>query len=255
MQITEYDDVNEILEILLSRIRLVLGNKLVGLYLDGSLVIGDFEPDISDIDLITAISSELNNEEFEAVKKMHDKFVEEHKEWFDRIEVCYITVEALKKVRTQTAMIVNISPGEPINRKESNREWLMNWYLAREKSKALYGPSPKEIIEPISKVEFIQTIKTHANSWNKYVETMRNPYAQSYAILSMCRALYTVKNGEQVSKKKAALWVEQEYPELTKDIQNALMWRHSGKYNPPNDVTHVKTVAFVNRLRELILAE
>jgi L-rhamnose mutarotase len=255
MKITEYSDVNEILEILLTGIKTILGEKLVGLYLDGSLVIGDFEPGISDIDLVAALSTEIDDQEFEALKKMHYELVSVHTKWYDRIEVCYITVDALKTVRTKTSQIVNISPGEPIHRKESNKEWLMNWYLSREKSKTLYGPSPKRIIEPISKEEFIQTVKTHTRSWDKYVQDMRNPYAQSYSIFAMCRALYTVKNGEQVSKKKAALWVEKEYPEWSEIIQDALKWRQGGKYNPNDDISHPKTVQFVLFVRKLILDE
>jgi hypothetical protein len=69
----------------------------------------------------------------------------------------------------------------------------------------------------------------------------------------MCRALYAVTNAEQASKKKAAEWVEKEYPEFSEIIQNALLWRHGSKYKPPNDVTYSKTVAFVNKLRQMVL--
>ena len=48
---TAYADINELLEILLTSMQKILGEKLVGLYLYGSLVIGDFDPAISDIDL------------------------------------------------------------------------------------------------------------------------------------------------------------------------------------------------------------
>lgn len=248
-------DVNVILEILLSNLKTVLREKLVGLYLDGSLVIGDFEPGISDIDLVAALSDEISDDEFNILKDMHDQLVKNHKEWYDRIEVCYITVDALKKVRSSTSQIVNISPGEPIHRLESSKEWLMNWYLTREKSKILFGPSPKEIIEPISKEEFIQCVKDHTKSWNKWIQNMRNPYAQSYAIFSLCRAYYTVKNGEQVSKKQAAYWTQQELPEWSAVIQNALLWRKGDKYTPADEKSFPKTEQFVNHIRSLIITE
>lgn len=254
MNITQYPDVDEILNTLLLKIKSVLGGKLVGLYLHGSLVIGDFEANISDIDLVAALSSEINDQEFEKLRKMHDEFVSEHKEWYDRIEVCYITVNALKAVRSRTSNIINISPGEPINRKEAIREWLMNWYLIREKSKTLFGPPPTTIVESISKEEFIQSVKDHAKSWNKWVEDMRNPYAQSYAILSMCRALYVVRNGDQVSKTQAALWAQKELPEWSDVIQNAITWRHGEKYTTADNKTFPKTVEFINYVRSLILA-
>jgi aminoglycoside adenylyltransferase-like protein len=54
---------------------------------------------------------------------------------------------------------------------------------------------------------------------------MHNRKSQAYAILTICRALYTYRNGEQVSKKQAAVWAEQEFPEWSSLIQNALLWR------------------------------
>lgn len=52
MQVTPYANINELLELILSSLQRILGAKLVGLYLNGSLVIGDFDPEISDIDLV-----------------------------------------------------------------------------------------------------------------------------------------------------------------------------------------------------------
>lgn len=216
-------------------------------------MIGDFEPGISDIDLVAALSAPVDDQEFEQLRQMHSDFVAEHPEWYDRIEVCYITTDLLKTVRSRSGMIVNISPGEPIHRTEAKKEWLMNWYLTREKSKTLLGPSPDTLIEPISKEEFIQSVKDHAEAWGEWVQGMRNPYAQSYAIFAICRAFYAVKNGEQVSKKKAALWAQKELPEWSHVIAKALEWRHGGKYNPPDEVTHSETVQFVNYVRGLIL--
>ncbi len=77
---TPYADINELLEILLSEMQKILGEKLVGLYLYGSLVIGDFDPTISDIDLVAALASDLDDKEFEAMQKMHVDFAYQHKE-------------------------------------------------------------------------------------------------------------------------------------------------------------------------------
>lgn len=122
MQATLYPEINILLDILLSRMQAILGKKLVGLYLDGSLVIGDFDLYISDIDLVAALSSDINDREFEELQKMHTDFANEHKEWDDRIEVCYISLAALNAARSRTNNIVNISPGKPFHRRESSKE-------------------------------------------------------------------------------------------------------------------------------------
>ncbi len=253
---TPYPDVNELIEKLLFRIKSILGSKLVGLYLEGSLVLGDFDPKTSDIDLLAAISNDIDENEYEALRKIHVAIATEHREWDDRIEVCYISVDALKSVKTRTSQIVNISPGEPFHRVEAKREWIMNWYLTREKSQTLFGPSPKMLIEPISKEDFIQSVKDHARSWGEWVGGMeKNRYAQSYAIFSLCRALYSYKNGDQISKKKAAEWAKKEIPAWSALIQNAILWREAGKDTQADEVNFPETVRFVNYVRSLILEE
>jgi predicted nucleotidyltransferase len=243
---TAYDDVNQLLEELLTNMQNILGEKLVGVYLYGSLVIGDFDPTSSDIDLVAALTSDLDDEEFAALQKMHDDFAHEHREWDNRIEVCYISLAALQTVKTKTSLVANISPGEPFHHRESSREWLADWYVVRKKGITLFGPSPKILIEPISKDEFIGAVRANAKAWDEWIHDMQTRKSQAYAILTMCRALYTLKYGEQVSKKQAALWAEKEFPEWASLFQNALLWREAKRdEDVEHDATFPDTLRFV----------
>lgn len=254
MEQTIYPEVNALLDYILTNLQRIFGAKLVALYLDGSLVVGDFNIKLSDIDLVAVVSSEIDEVEFDELKAMHEALVKENPEWHDRIEVCYITAQALEKVKSRTSKIINISPGEPIHRKESSKEWIMNWYLTREKAFTLYGPQPTQIIEPLTKGDFIQSVKDHANSWDKWVNDMsKNLYAQSYVRLSLCRALYSYKNSDQVSKIQAAKWALKELPEWTNVIHEALLWRDGPKHSPPDEVAFIETKRFVDYIRKLIL--
>lgn len=256
MNVTPYQDINKLLTNLLSRMQNILGEKLVGVYLYGSLATDDFDLNVSDIDLVAALESEIDDKEFQQLQKMHQGFASDHKEWDDRIEVQYMSVLAFKTFKTQESEIAVISPGEPFHIKKVGKHWLMNWYIVREKGITLFGLDPKTIIEPISKEEFIESVKDHAKSWDKWVQNMQSQWAQAYAILTLCRAFYTVRNGEQVSKKQAALWTERELPKWTPLIQKALLWskdRENKKVN--NKETFLESVKFVNFVRNLILAK
>jgi len=254
MHPTSYPHVNSLLNELFFRIRKVLGDKLVGLYLGGSLVLGDFSEQISDIDLVTAVSSDISDTEFNQLQQMHADFVAEHKEWRDRIEVCYVSTDALKTVKSRARQIVNISPGEPIHRLESTKEWMISWYLTREKSITLFGPPPNTIIEPISKEEYIRSVKDHMKSWEGWVKDMRDRYTQAaYVVLTMCRALYAYKNGDQVSKIEAARWAKRELPEWSGLIEHALIWRETKNEESVDESTHLSTVQFMNVVRDQIL--
>ena len=81
MDVTQYSNVNELIDQLLLRMKSILGEKLVGLYLEGSLIIGDFDPNISDIDLVAALSADIDDRKFEELQKMHQDFATAHQEW------------------------------------------------------------------------------------------------------------------------------------------------------------------------------
>jgi predicted nucleotidyltransferase len=251
MQPTPYPHVNDLLDELLSRIRGVLGDRLVGLYLYGSLVTGDFDDDVSDIDLLAATARDVDAEDLEALKKMHHAFVRDHEGWDDRIEVAYLSVAALRTFKTRTSPIAIISPGEPLHLTQAGRDWLMNWYLVREAETTLVGPPPTELIPPVSKAEFVDAVREHA-AWGGWPDRMRDRGSQSYAILTMCRALYAHRIGEHVSKQHAAAWAQQEFPAWAPLIRDALLWRAAKRNEGDHRATLPDAVRFVNLVRDQI---
>ena len=67
MQPTPYDHVNVLLERLFAHMQAILGDKLIGLYLHGSLVTGEFD-DYSDVDLLAALSDDLDTATFDSLE-------------------------------------------------------------------------------------------------------------------------------------------------------------------------------------------
>lgn len=215
-----------VIETLLTQMQLILGDKLVGLYLYGSLVTGDFDPTISDIDLLAALASDLSPVEFDTLDAMHHDFIAQHPQWDSRLEIAYLSLHGLKTFRTEASAIGIISPGEPFHIIEAGHDWLVNWYVVREQGIPLFGPPAQAIIGPIATEEFIANIKDHAAHWHEWLKDDAGVPYQSYAILTMCRALYSCTHGEQVSKIRAAAWVMEQLPQWADLIQKALRWRH-----------------------------
>src|SRR5262249_17679020 len=204
---------DELLGSLLHQIQRILGKRLVGLYLYGSLVTGDFDRETSDIDLLAALSSDIDDDAFEQLQVMHNEFVAKNQNWNDRIEIAYLSTAALRTFKSQVSRIAIISPGEPFHIKEAGKDWLINWWAIREKGVALFGPTPGTLIEPISKQEFLQAVQEQAQDWREWVYHMQLRPAQAYAILTLCRALYACEHGQQASKQQAAQWAQARFPE------------------------------------------
>ena len=247
---TPYDDINVLLEQLVSGIQRILGDRLVGIYLFGSLVTGDFDSISSDIDLLAATSIDIDEREFNALLAMHQAFAAQHKDWDDRIEVLYLSITGLKTFRTRRSQIAVICPGDPLHIKDAGIDWLINWYVVREKGIALSGPAPETLIEPIAKEEYIHAVQLYVEQWKEYAGESQPRRAQAYSILTMCRALYAVTYREPVSKKQAALWAQQALPEWSELIQNALKWRNDWQNE---DVDHNATVVEKQRFVHFML--
>lgn len=246
MPITSYADINAILHSLRSQIQGILGEKLVGVYLYGSLVTGDFDHAISDIDLLAVTSSQIDDQDFDRLDRMHAEFVAGHPQWNDRIEIAYLATAALATFRTQSSPIAIISPGEPFHLKEAGKDWLINWWVVRSYGVALAGPEPEQVIPAITREEFLQAVREQVHAWSSYITETRHsrPY-QAYAILTLCRALYACANGEQVSKQRAGLWAADHFPEWSALIHNALAWRTAWREQADPEATFPETVRFV----------
>jgi predicted nucleotidyltransferase len=239
--------VKKLVDFLLSRQKEILGDNLVGLYLYGSLVTGDFDENVSDVDMLAAMKADVTSEEAEKLKEMHIRLAEGMPEWNDRVEVQYLSLRGLKTFRTESTNIAAISPGESFHIIEGNSDWLVNWYMVREKGLTVLGPPPSSIIDPISQQEFINTIRQHLLWWKDYVRKMpTHPGSQAYTVMTMCRAYYSIIHGEQVSKLKAAKWCEDQFPQWTPLIEKAIVWRQNQHINRSEDAESApETIKFV----------
>ena len=256
MQITPYSDVDRLLSHVLEEMQQILGRNLLGFYLYGSLVTGDFDLEISDLDLLAVVASEVDPAQFERLHRMHDDLEGQNPRWKDRIEVQYVSTHTLQTFRTERSQIAAISPGEPFHFKDAGKEWLINWYIIRQQGRVLYGPDPSVYIPSISKGEYLQAVREHATMWVEWLGQPHDQAWQGYVILTMCRILYAIRCGEQSSKGAAARWVQDQYPEWAWLIQKALVWRRGERDEGAAQLaTFGETARFVRFAAERIAGE
>ncbi len=224
-QSADYPQVEPVLDLLCAGLKPILAEQLVGIYLYGSLITGDFDPAISDIDLVVVLTRELDDREFAALHQLHQDVVEAFPAWDDRLELAYISRAALRNFRTQSSCIGIISPGEPFHRVQAGRDWLISWYALREQGLALHGPPIETLLEPIAPEEYIQAVAEHINTYRQIVKTAESKAYLSYIVITMVRGMYTVRQGQPTSKLKAADWGKAAYPQWAALINHALLWR------------------------------
>jgi len=244
------ETVDELLAELVSGIHDVLGDDLVGVYLYGSYVSGGFDPEVSDLDLVSVISSAVEGIDIAALDRVHSGFVSRHPEWNDRVEVVYVGLVALRSYRTSAGPLAVISPGEAFHfRSEPPAEWVQNWYLVRETGVALYGPPPATIVPPIAWAEFEAAAVRYAGEVSHQDLGDASPGAIAYAVLTLCRAARTVQEQVHGSKQEGAAWAKEAMPEWARLIDEALRCRLSrGTLGFEDEKSREAAQEFISRL-------
>src|SRR6516164_7065938 len=88
-QPTPYSDVNAVVHELLPSLHAILGAQLAGMYLVGSLALGDFDPQESDLDLILVTVGTLADERIAALRDLHQSFDHSASTWAARVDAVY----------------------------------------------------------------------------------------------------------------------------------------------------------------------
>jgi predicted nucleotidyltransferase len=216
------DATERIVDTVTAAITAATGPALVGLYLCGSLSTGDYDERISDIDLLAVMSSEISPELAARLERMHDQWAENNPSWRGRIEVVYVSASGLANLRVVPPRIHVISAGEPFHVITAGTDWIITWYPARHHGIALVGPPASEVVPDTSFEEFAVAVRNHVRRFRERIPDDAARGTQAYAVLTVCRGLYTCVHGEPVSKLIAAAWAQREFPEWAVLIRDAI---------------------------------
>lgn len=239
--ITPYPDVNQTLGLLLHSIREILGDDLVGLYLHGSLAGGDFTPGRSDIDFVAVTRHRLDKDIIIRLAEMHAALAP-CMEWKGEIEGSYVPVQSIHHWDPDDCQFPALRSDGSFAVDGHGPDWIIQCHSLREKGIPLVGPDIKELIEPISADELRRASSATLLEWWAPVlgadrSRLDTAHYRSYAVLTMCRGLFTLANGRVGSKTEAARW-SQAGPAASWSgmIERALAWRHGMEMDPTDDV-------------------
>ena len=94
---TDYPEINKLLLELHRRVREILGDRFVGMYLYGSLAGDDFEPSRSDIDFVVITENCDLEALFESLKKMHLELRRADTKWAIKLEGAYVPTSIIQR--------------------------------------------------------------------------------------------------------------------------------------------------------------
>jgi predicted nucleotidyltransferase len=231
---TPYREVNEILNLLLSSVQKILINEFVGMYLSGSLATGDFDPETSDIDFLVVTTSTLSNKTIAELEAMHHRIWQGGGQWASKLEGSYISKREIRRHDPRSAPCPTVNEGKVYLDKRGS-DWIIQRHVIREQGVVLAGPDPKTLIDPVDSKDIRRAVRGVLNEWwfpmledPTWLEEHGSEY-HAFAILTMCRALYSLENGTIVSKPVAARWVQSKLDENWRQvIEEALQAQKPG---------------------------
>ena len=216
----------------------------MGLYLYGSLSLGDFDLASSDIDFLAVTTEDLSAEAFEHLGEMHVAIAASGLPFVNRLEGSYIPQKALRRYDPNNACHPTIGVDWPFQMGVHKRNWIIERSIVREYGVVVWGPLPQTLIDPVPFQELQRAVCEHLqNFWQSQLdepEWLRPRDYQAFAVLTLCRALYTLHHGTISSKPQAAIWSQKMYPQWKPIIERALLWRSQ---HEKDDLT--ETLAFL----------
>ncbi len=243
-QPTPYPDVNVVLDLLLSNVQTVLGANCIGLYLYGSLASGDFDPQSSDIDFVVVTAEKLSSETTASLEEIHTRLNTSGLKWATKLEGSYITQTAFRRYNPSDGPFPCVNAGAfYLAHHESH--WIIQRHILREHGVVLAGPKPETLIDAIQPDDIRQAILGFLNEW--WLPMLKQPSRlssmeyQAYAILTMCRALYTLETGTIISKPAAARWAQET---LGEQWSTLIHWALRWQTKSPSDSMN-KTLDFI----------
>ena len=249
---TDHDDVSALLAMLTDRLVALAGDRLVALWLTGSLTYGDFDRGSSDIDFLVVLDRPLAEAQRGELKLLHERIAAAFPVWAERIEGSYITSDMLRHVDPPAMPRPYINGGafwEPDPR--YGNEWLINLFALRERGVALMGPEPAKLIAPVAIDDVREASKLDlVGEWLPKLDDRSffdSSHHQAYATLTMCRILHRAVHEGVVSKRVAAGWVIAHVEErwVVELVERALRWQHGEELNDGEQVRNL--IRFVHR--------
>jgi len=228
--VTAYPAINTVLSGWAEGLKRLLGEKIVGLYLSGSLAYGDFVRDRSDIDLQAVVRNPLTEAELRSIEQLHRQVERSCPEWASRIDCSYVPLELMHELKPPATPRPWWGFGTLYAAAPAGNEWIINHYLLSKHGIALDGPDFNELIPPID----IQSVRQASardlfQEWVPKIDDaawLANSHHQSYLVLNLCRILHTVIHGAPGSKKVAGDWAKVTYPGWKNLIEEAERWTY-----------------------------
>ena len=201
-----------LLDDLAAELPAVVGANLVGIYLHGSLTQRAFNLKRSDVDCIVATRRAPSNAQFGRLRAWLTRSAKLNP-WTTRLQ---LTILIRDKVLTANSPECLYQFGR-LTRLKSDGNPII-WMNVLKNGRVLFGQSPRTFVPPITRAILFRALEREVRYLREeLIEKPRSkwrdvPFYRAYAVMSVCRILYSLNRGTIASKPRAARWAMKHLP-------------------------------------------
>ncbi len=212
-KLTPYADINQLLDYFNKKIHTILGKNCIGMYVYGSLALGDFDPEISDIDFIVITKHAVAENSFLLLEELHKQFYLSESKWAKKIEAAYIAQNAFDLSKTNTNSYPQIEKGRDLTRDKLEMGWSFQCHILREFGLVVSGPDPKSLFSEVNVRHMLNAAKHISELWYQQAHD-ENECAflkeeDKFVISTLCRFLYLLHSQKVATKKLSVQWARE----------------------------------------------
>lgn len=223
-----------ILEKIVEVFQAILKDNLVGIYLHGSLAMGCFNPEKSDIDFLIVVKEKLPIEVRRAIVKSTLNLAEFEGVPEKGLEFSIILEKYLKNFLHPMPFEFHYSKvwhkayeedRVDLSKENTDRDLSAHITVIIHRGICIYGKPIEEVFPSEIPIEcYIDSILYDAESIKE--DIYKDPV---YGILNLCRVLYFLKERAISSKKEAGLWGIKKLPEEFAQLVSKALKEYTGK--------------------------
>jgi streptomycin 3"-adenylyltransferase len=202
------DDVRSLVNRVLEDYHAILADNLVGFYLHGSLAMGCFNPELSDIDFLAVVSRPMTSEEKSAVIR---SMLEAHGRIAGNgIEMSIVRADEVSALPYPTPYELHYSDDhyEAYRRGEVepsgplyDEDLVAHFAITRKAGICLYGRPVAEVFPEVPRELYIKSLLQDA----RWIGTVMEEHPL-YAVLNLCRFIAYLQEDAIMSKAEGAVW-------------------------------------------------
>jgi len=200
----------------------VLGKKLVGAYLYGSIAFPEYEPRAGDIDFHVVVRKSLTGEDVKGLDRLHRTLAAKF-EFGKRLDGFYIPLAKARRSRIPRGLVYG-AHGR-IHRGGSDDTWALHReHLHASAYIRLQGPSGSRIFPRADWKSIRSALYRQLLYARKIIES-----DSWWAVLNLCRLVYSFENGRTViSKVGAARWALKRLPSKWRPVIRSAIKTYHG---------------------------